>query len=75
MGLLGLSNLLYMAEFHSDKLRKIIAVQSERKDHDYPVAVAGINLTKMLYELLHIGTEGTRVPPPFTMPLRQCTER
>lgn len=62
MGLLGLSNLLYMAEFHSDKLRKIIAVQSERKDHDYPVAVAGINLTKMLYELLHIGTEDPTKP-------------
>jgi hypothetical protein len=59
MGLLGLSNLVYMAEFHTDKLRKIIAVQSERKDHDYPVAVAGINLTKMLYELLHIGAEGS----------------
>ena len=69
MGLLGLSNLLYMAEFHSDKLRKIIAVQSERKDHDYPVAVAGINLTKMLYELLHIGTEGTHIPPSL---FKQC---
>lgn len=59
MGLLGLRNLLYISEHHTEKIRKIISTQMERKDHDYPVAVAGINLSQMLFELLHIGSEGT----------------
>ncbi len=58
MGLLGLKNLIYIAENHGEKIRKIVTVQHERKDHDYPVAVAGINLSQMLFELLHIGQEG-----------------
>ncbi|KAL6072968.1 ELMO domain-containing protein 1 [Balamuthia mandrillaris] len=57
MGLLGLKNLIYIAENQQNFRRKIVDIQHERKDHDYPVAVAGINLTQVLCELLHIGKE------------------
>lgn len=59
MGILGLNNLLYFAEVHPETFRKIVTVQAERKERDYPVAVAGINITQMLYDLLRIGQEGT----------------
>jgi len=62
MGLLGLRNLLYMAENYNDKLRKIISDQTQRNEHEYPVAVAGINVSQMLFELLHVGAESTLVP-------------
>jgi len=57
MGLLGLQNLLYFAEIYPEIFRKIVTVQAERKERDYPVAVAGINITQMLYELFLINQE------------------
>jgi hypothetical protein len=57
MGLFGLKNLVYMAENYSEKWRKIVSVQAERKERDYPVAVAGINITGMLFDLLAISKE------------------
>jgi len=62
MGLLGLRNLLYMAENYNDKLRKIISDQTQRNEHEYPVAVAGINVSQMLFELLHVGAESPAKP-------------
>lgn len=54
MGLLGLEQLVYFAENHSDIFRKIVNGQIARKEREYPVAVAGINLTQKLYEILKI---------------------
>lgn len=59
MGLLGLVNLVYFAEEHGDTFRKIVNEQAERKERDYPVAVAGINVTQMLFDLFQIGNNGT----------------
>ena len=54
MGLLGLNNLIYFAENYTESFRKIVTVQAERKERDYPVAVAGINVTQLLCDLFHI---------------------
>lgn len=54
MGLLGLEQLVYFAENHTDVFRKIVNGQIARKEREYPVAVAGINLTQKLYEILKI---------------------
>lgn len=65
MGLLGLLNLIYFAETYTDIFRKIVVTQATRKEKDYPVAVAGINVSQMLCDLLHIdqrlNTEGSDV--------------
>ncbi len=59
MGLLGLHNLLYMAEHRTDLFKKLLNGQHARlpagHERVYPVAVAGINITQMLYDLLNIG--------------------
>lgn len=55
MGYLGLYNLLYFSEQHSSDWRGIIQRNIERKEREYPAAVAGINITQMLYELLQVG--------------------
>jgi hypothetical protein len=52
MGLLGLHTLIYFAEQQPEQFRGIIAKQQERKERDYPVAVVGINVCQMLYDLL-----------------------
>ena len=49
MGLLGLLNLLYFAETRTEKARAILASHRE-----YPFAVAGINITSMLLELMEM---------------------
>jgi len=54
MGLLGLHNLMYFAENYTDTFRKIVSIQAERKERDYPVAVAGINISQMLCDLLRV---------------------
>jgi hypothetical protein len=59
MGLLGLQNLIYFAENYTDTFRKIVTVQAERKERDYPVAVAGINVTQMLCDLMRVFQDGT----------------
>jgi len=64
MGVLGLSNLLYFAEAYPDQFRKIVQVQAERKERDYPVAVAGINITQMLFDVLKISNDTTTFGSP-----------
>ena len=61
MGLLGLHNLLYIAEKHPVIFRRIVKEQSSRDDNDFPVAVTGISITQLLFSLFKIGTE--RLPP------------
>lgn len=51
MGMLGLENLIYFAENYNEQWKKILAVQHERSGKDYPVAVAGINVTSTLFEI------------------------
>lgn len=57
MGLLGLEQLVYFAENHTDIFRKIVNGQIARKEREYPVAVAGINITQKLYDILKINDE------------------
>ena len=51
MGLLGLYNLLYIAENHPVIFRRIVKEQSSRDDNDYPVAVTGISITQLLHSI------------------------
>lgn len=51
MGLLGLDNLLYIAENHPVIFRRIVKEQSSRDDNDYPVAVTGISITQLLHSI------------------------
>lgn len=48
MGMLGLSNLIYIAEKHPVIFRRIVKEQASRDDNDYPVAVTGISITQLL---------------------------
>eukprot|EP01103_Thecamoeba_quadrilineata_P016407 TRINITY_DN5478_c0_g1_i1.p1 TRINITY_DN5478_c0_g1~~TRINITY_DN5478_c0_g1_i1.p1 ORF type:complete len:487 (-),score=91.91 TRINITY_DN5478_c0_g1_i1:72-1532(-) len=57
MGLLGLHNLVYFAEKHPLQLRYILS-----QFRDYPVATAGINLTSLLLDLLHITKDVADLP-------------
>jgi len=68
MGVFGLEQLVYFAESHTDVFRKIVNGQLARKEREYPVAVAGINLTQKLYEILKVNDEtpeGTIFPILF----------
>ena len=65
MGLLGLYNLLYFGENHGDNWRQIITRNIERKEREYPAAVAGINVTQMLFELLQLGKPIAYQGPPL----------
>ncbi|EFA86617.1 engulfment and cell motility ELM family protein [Heterostelium album PN500] len=65
MGIFGLENLLYIAENHTDQFRKLISSQIDRKERDYPVAVAGINLTQMFFELFKVTEENNPEFPIF----------
>ncbi|KYR02260.1 engulfment and cell motility ELM family protein [Tieghemostelium lacteum] len=47
-GIFGLENLVYFAENHTEKFKKIIQNQIDRKDREYPTCTAGINITQML---------------------------
>jgi hypothetical protein len=59
MGMLGLLNLLYFAETHTQLFRKLLQLQQQRQQlamaREYPVAVTGINITQMLYDLFGVG--------------------
>jgi ELMO domain-containing protein len=57
MGLLGLYNLIYIAENHPVIFRRIVKEQSSREDNDYPVAVTGISITQLLFTLFKIGED------------------
>ena len=51
MGILGLKHLLYFATSYTPICREIMEAQHGNDETYYPVAVAGINLSKMLYDL------------------------
>eukprot|EP01104_Vermistella_antarctica_P014724 TRINITY_DN4689_c0_g1_i1.p1 TRINITY_DN4689_c0_g1~~TRINITY_DN4689_c0_g1_i1.p1 ORF type:complete len:600 (+),score=138.77 TRINITY_DN4689_c0_g1_i1:570-2369(+) len=56
MGLLGLQHLLYFANTHTDIFRGMVMKQCERTDEkEYPLAVAGINISQMLLGFLGCG--------------------
>lgn len=54
MGLLGLFNLLYFADQHNKKARKVLQ-HSIHPKYGYSYAIVGINLTSMAYEFVCSG--------------------
>lgn len=48
MGLLGLKHLVFFAEKYPTDWRELLSSQTRRRERQYPVAVAGINLTYTL---------------------------
>ena len=50
--LTGLKHLVYISENHTNEWRAIVNEQHSRKEKDYPVAVAGINLSQMLFQIV-----------------------
>ncbi|XP_049852432.1 ELMO domain-containing protein A-like [Schistocerca gregaria] len=54
MGILGLYNLVYFAEKYPERLHKLFSRNKERMERDYPISVAGVNMTFVLYELLDL---------------------
>ncbi|KAN0007101.1 hypothetical protein ACTFIU_005295 [Dictyostelium citrinum] len=66
MGIWGLDNLIYFAQNHNEKFRKIVNSQIERKEREYPTATAGIVLTFELYNsIFKMGTPNLN---PYTTP-------
>lgn len=65
MGLLGLHNLLYFAEVYPEKWREIVKRNQDRKEREYPTAVAGINITQALFEILNVGKPINFKGPPL----------
>jgi len=52
MGVLGLKQHYYFVAHYTDIYRKIVNEQMNRAENDYPVAVAGINISQTLVDLL-----------------------
>ncbi|EGG25214.1 engulfment and cell motility ELM family protein [Cavenderia fasciculata] len=65
MGIFGLENLVYFATSHSEQFKKIVQTNIERKERDYPVAVAGINLTQMFLDQFKINEDSNPEYPIF----------
>ena len=65
MGLLGLNNLLYFAEKYTDTFRAIVKRNVDRGSRDYPAAVAGINITQLLFEMLNVNKPINFNGPPL----------
>ena len=61
MGLLGLKHLLYFATHYTVVLRGMMEAQAENNDTYYPIAVAGINLSKLLYEMFRSEDKQTMI--------------
>ena len=70
MGLLGLMNLIYIAENHSNTFRRIVKGQASRDDFLYPVAVAGISISHLLTTTFRVGDPGLLF---FPLSLQCCT--
>jgi len=51
MGLLALKHLLYFAKNYTDICRDIMTIQATNDSTYYPVSTAGINITKMLFDI------------------------
>lgn len=67
MGLLGLHNLVYFAETYPDKWKDIVKRNLERKEREYPTAVAGINITQSLFDMLNVGKPINFQGPPLKL--------
>jgi len=57
MGILALRHLIYFAKIHGDEFRALVRSQEDNNDTYYPVAVAGINISKLLFDLLGQSSE------------------
>eukprot|EP01132_Coremiostelium_polycephalum_P003172 gene3172-3971_t len=57
MGILGLLNLIHLVRYHKDWVDSVL-----REGRDYPMAVAGINITSLLFELFQINEESLQKP-------------
>ncbi|GIL72153.1 hypothetical protein Vretimale_476 [Volvox reticuliferus] len=56
-GMYGLENLIYLAEVHPETFRRLVdKADGTRAEWEYPFAVAGLNITFMLSELLELHT-------------------
>ncbi|EGC30053.1 hypothetical protein DICPUDRAFT_50960, partial [Dictyostelium purpureum] len=57
MGIMGLLNLTYLVEHHFDWVYNIL-----KEDRDYPFAVAGINISNLIFEVFQINEESVQQP-------------
>jgi len=69
MGMLGLDNLLYIADNHPVIFRRIVKEQSSRDENDYPVAVTGISITQLLFTLFKVGAERAKPADQVVYPI------
>jgi ELMO domain-containing protein len=66
-GLFGLENLLYLSDNYPSLFAKLLhKMDGERSDWEYPFAVAGLNLTFMMLEVLDLTGKGS-VHAPRTL--------
>ncbi|KAJ4460872.1 hypothetical protein PAPYR_2706 [Paratrimastix pyriformis] len=61
MGILGLRNLVYLAR-HYPRLARTLTQQSAQRE--YPFAVAGINISRLLAQLLNLMADEAAARPP-----------
>lgn len=54
MGLLGLKHLVYFATAYTSTFRRMFLEQASRKTNYYPTAVAGINISQMLFQIFEV---------------------
>lgn len=71
MGILGLRHLVYFAEKHGGEWRELLESQARRRERQYPVAVAGINLTFML--VTDVLLPGAQARPAASMQVERST--
>eukprot|EP00696_Hemimastix_kukwesjijk_P003358 gnl/Hemi2/14136_TR4799_c0_g1_i1.p1 gnl/Hemi2/14136_TR4799_c0_g1~~gnl/Hemi2/14136_TR4799_c0_g1_i1.p1 ORF type:complete len:416 (+),score=110.82 gnl/Hemi2/14136_TR4799_c0_g1_i1:224-1471(+) len=60
MGILGLENLIYFAEFYPNIVRELVSKQELR---EYPFAAAGINLTSLVLRILEMNDDSLVLHP------------
>jgi len=61
-GLLGLENLVYMAEHYPELYLGMCKNQQQASEMEYPFATAGINITYLLMGLLHLSPDRSWYP-------------
>ncbi|KAM9975986.1 hypothetical protein ACTFIR_009827 [Dictyostelium discoideum] len=57
MGIMGLLNLIHLVQHHNDWVQEILA-----QDRDYPFAVAGINISNLIFEVFQISEDSLQQP-------------
>ncbi|EFA77800.1 engulfment and cell motility ELM family protein [Heterostelium album PN500] len=57
MGLLGLLNLIYLVKNHRPWVDSVL-----KENRDYPFAVAGINITNLMFEILNVNDDALQQP-------------